>query len=38
LKDIETKPARAMVKKIDKRIAAGETDIAKVIKEVMEAG
>jgi uncharacterized CHY-type Zn-finger protein len=37
LKDIETKPARVMARKIDKRITAGETDKAKIIKEVMEA-
>jgi hypothetical protein len=38
LKDIETKKARNMAKKIDKRIAGGETDKVLVIKEVMEAG
>jgi hypothetical protein len=38
LKDIDTKPARVMARKIDKRITAGETDKAKIIKEVIEAG
>jgi hypothetical protein len=38
LKDIETKKARYISKKIDKRITGGETDKVLVIKEVMEAG
>jgi hypothetical protein len=39
LKDLTTKVARAMAKKIDtKRIAAGETDRAKVIADVKEEG
>jgi hypothetical protein len=37
LKDYKTKKARAMAKKIDKLIAAGDTDKVKAIQEVIDA-